>query len=135
MKQSTITLVKGEKRVSLSLSLGEDLATRKLAYIKGGFVGDIKHHNNDRVLWGPKEWEIAVLSGARYAFRIMNTCHKQIFIHSLEGVLDEEDAEGVSIASAIAIVSLLGGDRLSVATGEWREMPCSPKVLSENSSR
>lgn len=132
MKQTSITLAKGEKWVSVSLSLGEDLGSRKCAYIKDAFISDVKHHHNACAPWGPKECGIAVLSGARYAFRITNTCHKEIIIHSLKGVLDEEDAEGVSIASALAIVRLLDGDRLSVATGEWREMPPSPKIVIGN---
>ncbi len=121
MKQSSIALAKGDKWVSLSLSLGEDLAVGEIAHIEGDFVSDIKHQSNTCVPYGPKEWGIAVLSGAPYAFRMMNTGHKEIIVHHLKGILDEEDLEAVSIASAIAIVDFLGGDSRSIATGEWRQ--------------
>lgn len=122
MKQSSIILGRHDKWVKLSLSLGEDLPAGQCSYIKGNFLCNVKNKSGVAPTDESIGWGIAVLSGARYAFRIMNSVHKELIIHSVEGVMGEEDVEGLSSASAIVIVSLLGGDIASVATGEWREL-------------
>lgn len=120
MKQSSITVAKGEKWATLSLSLGEDLGVGKCAYIKGAFVVEVKHTSDVCEAYDSEEWEIAILSGAPYAFRLMSSSHKEIIVQHLKGFLDQDDLEGVSIASAIAIVDILGGDIQEIVTGEWR---------------
>jgi hypothetical protein len=122
MKQSTLSLVKGNKWLSLSLSLGESLPIGQCSYIKGEFVCNVTHNIASPTKYDSREWGITILSGAPYAFRMMNSVHKEIIVHELKGLIDESDIEGISIASAIAIVELLGGSAQEVATGEWRRM-------------
>lgn len=122
MKQSSITVTKGEKWASLSLSLVPDLDAGKCALINEAFIVDVKCLLDAHETREPKVWEIAILSGAPYAFRLMNTPHKEIIVHYLKGLLDEDDIEGVSIAAAIAIVDVMGVDPRKIPTGEWRHV-------------
>lgn len=122
MKQSTVTVRKGAKWASLCLSLGAELDAGKCAFIAGSFIVDVKSRSSACETHESKTWEIAILSGAPFAFRLMNKPHAELVVHYLKGCLDDEDIQGVSIASSIAIVDLVGGDVRRVPTGEWQKV-------------
>ena len=119
MNPVSITATSSDRNVTLILGLvGPHRSGRLVVYPKS-FRCDIDPANELASSYSRKNWESGILDGLFAAFRQLAVPHQQIIVERMGGRLGSEDMTALTVASAIGVTNLLGGDTAKHELDEW----------------
>ncbi len=93
--------------VSLSLSLSDLAPGNRFVAMSESLVYALVGLDELAKSYGVTNWQGGVISGARYAFRMLKAPHLQVRLRELRGQLNSDDVSAVSAAAAVAVARLL----------------------------
>lgn len=111
----------GENRwVSLALSLGDIASTSRFLIAAERLVYEMAGVDEAARQYGFSNWQGGVISGARYAFRVLKAPIRQVRLHELRGELGSGDVWAVSSAAALAVAWVLTRSEVPLDLGGWK---------------
>jgi hypothetical protein len=93
--------------VSVALSLGEIISSGRFLVSCEPLLYEMTAVDEAARDYGLANWQGGVISGARYAFRVLKAHAQQVCMHELRGQLGSGDIGAVSSAAAVAVARLL----------------------------
>ena len=109
-----------ERWAQLGFSLLDHFHGGKLLIYPDHFSCQIKGADDLAGTYDLKNWESGVMSGAFYAFRLLNQPRMRILVSEMEGNLRSSDMPALAMASAVAVAELLDGDVSGLQTPGWQ---------------
>ncbi len=128
-----IQLKREGRWVSLALSIGDLGSGNRFLVPAERLVYEMVGVDDLARRYGLANWKGGVISGARYAFRVLKSPNLLVCLHELRGQLGSGDVSAVSCAAALAIGRLLHRAEVPLDLGGWTlaEETRSPPIAEE----
>lgn len=118
----SVELTRGDRRVSLTVSLGETYTGGGIATVPN-FRGAVEGADEAAKTYSLSAWLGGMASGAFYAFRSLSIPRRRVWLHQLEGRLGSDDMEAVAAAAVLAVASLSEKESPPLELEGWTVRP------------
>lgn len=119
-KLCRIRLSKNAQSLIIKLSLEELPLGQFSLSVSDRFTFDVNGLDEQSRDYALSNWKGGIISGARYAFRILKAPVRQVRLHELRGHLGSEDVQILAAATSLAVARLLGkSDNFQIDLDGW----------------
>ena len=114
-----VRLTKGDHKIHLVLSLGEESTAVKIARLALGATFSIQGEDELSAQYKLSNWMSGIISGAHYAFRTLKIPRQEVRIRECSARIDSSEMEALAYASAMAVFKLAGHEMAGLEGWEW----------------